>query len=487
MSQDWFYQKGRNVYGPVSFPTLRSFARHLVISPDDWVQLGKKGAWLPAQSLAGLFADAAVPQLDEEWYFFLHGKEEGPRPFEQLQTMVANGQLPADAHIRLGKHGKWMSAGLLSAPDETDSSDGSDDKRAAGATQTLESKKEWFCRIEGDEFGPVNLEFLRKLFVTERLSSEDEIRSGHGKEWLRFGYIQDHFARSESKPCMEIEWESFPKLFEECLDNLGSSMSTVTHASSPREPARRKMTKRRAPLPIKRSIREMVSSLTDWFSDLWTNFRDHVASMLSWPATYDQSATAAEAKPTRPKFPTSSSKAIPWPVRLPSWSTTPIGVPLFEKLRDNWAVVAALAVWILINAVVVSLQTGNADGRRNVREILREFPPDSIDQEFFDIYETYHGIWSGYLDLRGRDADETEWSDFIEQTQQTLDLTFKDLETSSEPAKVFLMRTGKLYLLPVLQKQNSQTRPSHLEPRFLKSMQDAMRGLDKAGYDASPI
>jgi hypothetical protein len=59
MKDGWYYKSIGQVMGPVAFETLAELARDELVHPTDEVRRGPDGTWEPAESIVGLFPEAA--------------------------------------------------------------------------------------------------------------------------------------------------------------------------------------------------------------------------------------------------------------------------------------------------------------------------------------------------------------------------------------------------------------------------------------------
>lgn len=57
---------------------------------------------------------------------------------------------------------------------------------------------EWFCRIDGDEYGPVTSTALRALAASGRLSTTDRVRKGRAGNWVTASHIAGLFEASHT-------------------------------------------------------------------------------------------------------------------------------------------------------------------------------------------------------------------------------------------------------------------------------------------------
>lgn len=186
------------------------------------------------------------------WYCEVFGQELGPLSFEDLEKMVENGELSAHDKVKEGTDGKWTAASRVqglyftksaftaapmavsSAPssldeDETDFESTVVPRAAIPAAAPLPNleavapeipepaeepaapePKEWYCRVDGTELGPLTLTEMAALAEEGRLTGGDDVRRGRKVTWFPAtvfpelaSFLPTARARSESVPLNE--------------------------------------------------------------------------------------------------------------------------------------------------------------------------------------------------------------------------------------------------------------------------------------------
>lgn len=155
--------------------------------------------------------------------------ELGPMPFDQLVELARNGGLAPRDQVRLGHHAEWFEArsivGLF-APGEMDQappveaglldefeivSDPGAVQRPPQPSRATASKSEpaadaertWYCRVLGQEIGPVGMEDLRSLVASKQLGPTDKVRQGVDAEWVAARTVAGLFPkRSRWRPAI---------------------------------------------------------------------------------------------------------------------------------------------------------------------------------------------------------------------------------------------------------------------------------------------
>lgn len=146
--QHWYYRQGSASTGPVAWPRLRSMARMGELLPESEVRQGDHGDWIRASEVPGLCKTTDVRSL------------------------------PAVARSRNGHASPTV---VHSAERTADSSDGL-----------------WYCRILGEELGPVSLETLKEMAESTELSTNDQIRSVNQTEWISAASLAELWTKDEA-------------------------------------------------------------------------------------------------------------------------------------------------------------------------------------------------------------------------------------------------------------------------------------------------
>lgn len=208
MAQDWFYKLLGEEAGPLTFQALRELAADGHLVSEDEVRTSTT-SWRLARDVPELFVVTEVPEpelatgldldmllassaapvkLSEkrralqaaqaaaqapvpEWYYKLLGQEMGPVTSEEVQEQIQLGSLASNDLIRLGVSGEWQ---LLSRIPQF---------RAQAAA--MQPQPEWFCRMLGQELGPMTFDELQSMVNASSLHADDEVRHGADGNWER--------------------------------------------------------------------------------------------------------------------------------------------------------------------------------------------------------------------------------------------------------------------------------------------------------------
>ena len=235
MELNWLYRRLGEDFGPVTLETLHELLTTGQVDPDDLVRRVDETEWQPATSLPALEIDSdsqfdldigsmlsaatrasareaavdhtacerrnfapvrsaknkrsapapvAIPEpaaVPANWYCSSLGQVLGPYTFDALKEMAVDGTLSPTDDVREGVDGTWLSAKRLPELFPKTASTG---KSSAEMDAVNLDRVEWFCRIDGDEFGPMSLNDLQKRIGEGTLDRKDLVRRSWGAAWL---------------------------------------------------------------------------------------------------------------------------------------------------------------------------------------------------------------------------------------------------------------------------------------------------------------
>ena len=212
MAQDWYYKLLSEETGPMTFDALRELVRAGHLDSGDEVRTATSD-WRTADQVPGLIesgvdeepepatdldldlmlapssdtqtmqvspkrkaqraAVAAAAAPVAEWYYQLLGQEMGPTTQDELLQMIREGSLHGDDTVRQGLDGAWKRL----------------DKTSQFATLVghMQPKPEWYCRLLGQELGPMTFEELQRMAHTGALHNDDDVRHGSSEPWDKAG------------------------------------------------------------------------------------------------------------------------------------------------------------------------------------------------------------------------------------------------------------------------------------------------------------
>lgn len=233
MELNWLYRRLGEDFGPVSLETLHELLTTGQVDADDFVRRVDDAEWQPAASLPPLEVDSdsqfdldigsmlsaatrasareaavdhtacerrnfapvrrakgkgpaaaatlAPAPVPANWYCSSLGQVLGPYTFDALKEMAIDGTLSPTDDVREGADGTWLSAKRLPELFPKTASTGLTSTEMDAVNL---DRVEWFCRIDGDEFGPMSLNDLQKRVGEGTLDRKDLVRRSWGAAWL---------------------------------------------------------------------------------------------------------------------------------------------------------------------------------------------------------------------------------------------------------------------------------------------------------------
>jgi hypothetical protein len=177
------------------------------IENDSTLEDSREMEWTRSDSVAQP-ETVKAPENDTRWSYKFLGQEYGPITFEELVGLAKNQSISSDDEVRFGESGIWRRAGSIGqlmahfpfqagkrvisptpgppvseirteprTQPETEVSS-SPAGPSAPATKSTESDTRWWCKIHGDEYGPVGLSKIMDWATSGRLHPEDYVRNG---------------------------------------------------------------------------------------------------------------------------------------------------------------------------------------------------------------------------------------------------------------------------------------------------------------------
>ena len=179
--------------------------------------------------------------MAEQWFYKLFGEEFGPVPVSSLREMIADGTIAANDEVREGVDGSWIRANQLaepnlaghpqeisdlseltlvderstpaSSPELSESPSSAGDAAASVPVQSCSAEQPvavpaaasqqdhgWFCRVDDQEFGPVDIETLVQWAADNRVSPEHYVKMGQAGEWFQAGVVPGLIPKVEEQP-----------------------------------------------------------------------------------------------------------------------------------------------------------------------------------------------------------------------------------------------------------------------------------------------
>jgi hypothetical protein len=214
MTDQWFVKILGEELGPMPYSNLVDLVGHGSLSAEDQIRQTDKKVWVPARSVSGLFPDSSIVSdtkrslqsveglnttshsesrspsqpddtssgdldVTEKWYCRVLGQELGPMLLDDLCKMARQGELDPADEVRANQHAQWVPARTVDAlfsdvPDV------------------------WFCRILGQELGPMPLDDLCKMARQGELAPDEEVQSGRDSDWVSAKTVSQLFPQDRS-------------------------------------------------------------------------------------------------------------------------------------------------------------------------------------------------------------------------------------------------------------------------------------------------
>lgn len=188
MSESWFYncKNGKGVQGPFELSHLVMLLDKGELAPHHEVRCGAMGQWVNAEDL--------------KWFYNLKDGTgvHGPVTRARLREMLEAEEINENTEVRKSWDGDWQRVlAVLElkdvAGDDFDSFvedvDGTDFQLDVeildddAAEEYAADADAWFCRVSGQEQGPLPWRRVHTLASTGRLRKDDMIRHGSDPQW----------------------------------------------------------------------------------------------------------------------------------------------------------------------------------------------------------------------------------------------------------------------------------------------------------------
>lgn len=258
MAQDWYYKLLGEETGPVGFQTLRDLVFSGHITDSDEVRTSAS-SWKPASEVPELFqaGDVSEPELATDydldmlltpssaptklsdkrkallaakaaanappprWYYKVLGQELGPVTTEEILEQIQTGGMHAGDVVRDGLRGVWTDVQKV-----TEFSD---------VIDAMRPQPEWFCRVLGQELGPMTFEELEAMAKSGALHADDEVRhlnepwaAADRTRGLRFSKAVAAPATSHDRSATYIPFGEDAKRKEWYYEILGQEMGPIS-------------------------------------------------------------------------------------------------------------------------------------------------------------------------------------------------------------------------------------------------------------------
>jgi hypothetical protein len=416
--------------------------------------------------------------MADQWYYRLFGEEFGPVPMETLQSLLDVGTLGEADDVRADGHTTWTTVALALG------GSASSIVTTATASDSTDDDQQWYCRLLGQELGPLSFEELVKFAENGELSAEDDVRFGKTGKWRKVGSI----GRLVSV---------LPYRESQALRPAQAIASTPPAAGSPPPTVPAPAPSSQPPVAAPaRKIEPMVPAVATAALPASAAAKSAVPSSSATSAAAARLSARAESQPAvATPMPAEPRRSDPAPSRaatnggglgssntssMSSWSapSKPMAKPPVKRSSSSrpptdWGEKLAPlknpkllgAIGLIVVAVLLFfgsslLPSGGAD-----REKL----------------EQLQQILADFRKLRDSKAGPSEWSEFTKKTEEIRKPMAEELEKTANrrnPARQYMLWASRNRLPEML--QNSREKPTTAEEQFEANLYDAAKALGVA-------
>ncbi|MAG94509.1 MAG: hypothetical protein CMJ48_12280 [Planctomycetaceae bacterium] len=397
--------------------------------------------------------------MAEQWFYRLFGEEFGPVPVSSVREMIADGTIAADDEVRAGVDGSWIRANQLAEstlaghpqeitdlseltlvdersipapePVRSESPSSSGDAAASvpaqscspeqpvapppAASRPLESVAPsappsasqqdhgWFCQIDDQEFGPVDIETLVQWAADNRISPEHYVKMGQAGEWFQAGVVPGLIPEVEEQPTVS-RFETAAPNAEQEDDARGADPKTIGSAGA-------------GGAGTSTSAAELLQGIER-------------RTMRAAAGLTEEPTEAESPPPSGSARGGGSSHSAKRSVRKRSANT----IAGAESLQGKKVAIGILAVGLLALLFMYGPGFGSGSEKAHCDELT-------------EIYTEFKG-------LRDAQASDGEFDAFAARVQQQIKPMIADLAKTAgarEPAKQALLYAARDYLMDVIQ------------------------------------
>lgn len=261
---------------------------------------------------------------------------------------------------------------------------------------------EWYCRSFGTEFGPMPLEILRRMVETEQLASDDLVRPGATGSWQA--------VRDLAEVRMLLSGAKSP-------ERSPSATGLRTIRVQPSNRWYYQIDGRaRGPLTLA-ALQELIASSGDTAFDVVVRQGDNA----TW-VPFCSLPGMSRARGPATRWATELSATVSGPIESPACARASRGT-LGQLVHDHRDLVIALAVWLLINAVI----------------LVGWLEPYATERRYF---ATLRSLEAETTALQTHDVSPREWAALRVRVKETLAPIVQDLKmqaSASEPVRQHLL------------------------------------------------
>lgn len=181
MAEQWYYKLQGKEFGPVRFDVLRQLSTNGKLESGDQVREGDAGGWVVARTVAGLFSTVkassgstaeemqSLEELNDLSDFVIDTEPQAaPIPPRREVAVAAPPSPPVDEDDDFEMDGTSVAAPPPAPPPEPEPEVVTD---------------EWYCRVSGEEYGPISFDELTQWVSEGRLDENDRVKLGAQGKW----------------------------------------------------------------------------------------------------------------------------------------------------------------------------------------------------------------------------------------------------------------------------------------------------------------
>lgn len=148
--------------------------------------------------------------MTDQWYYRQFGTDVGPMSLAKLKELADGGTILALDYVRSASSNEWVAAATIAELGLTTSQ-----RRTAAAMDATSTtshdvstaplaNSDWYCRLGGQELGPLSFDEILTWAENQQLSAEDEVKLGSSGRWRRVDTIGRLVAALPYRPIEKI-------------------------------------------------------------------------------------------------------------------------------------------------------------------------------------------------------------------------------------------------------------------------------------------
>ena len=126
--------------------------------------------------------------MADEWYYRMFGQDFGPVGFDELKELAELGSISSADEVRLSTTSNWVTADSVNELGLSAVNSASPNQPDAKPSSSPIAD-DWFCKIQGQELGPLSFNELVEFAERGLFHANDEVKLGAVGKWRRVGSI----------------------------------------------------------------------------------------------------------------------------------------------------------------------------------------------------------------------------------------------------------------------------------------------------------